>query len=119
MERSIAIIEDDFLLSLVMEKHLIKEGYSCHCFAKAEDFLDFLDQGETPIHTAVLDIKLKGEMDGIELYQILKQHYKLPIVFATGNSDLLKMRIDKSDDIYGILIKPIALEELSAILNSI
>ncbi|MDO7848578.1 response regulator transcription factor [Hymenobacter sp. M29] len=53
-------------------------------------------------HLAILDIKLAGEMDGIDLAINLRSLGKIPLVFVSGNSDYLVLqRIQK--------VRPVAL----------
>lgn len=117
MRRKIAIVEDDFLLALVMKKHLESEGYECHTFTNATDFFTFLK--ENPIlNVIILDVKIKGEMNGIELFEKLSEISDIPVVFSTGNSEVKNLIKFKPDQIKGILIKPILLEELSSLIQN-
>lgn len=115
MPGKIAIVEDDYLLALVLTKHLTKEGYECHSFPKASDFFHFFEQNKD-LHSVILDVKLKGAETGLDIFHELSKTSNVPVVFATGNSDIPELKILNTPQIKGILIKPIYLEELSRIL---
>jgi len=113
--RIIAIVEDDFLLSLVISKHFLKKGFECQSFSNAEDFLEFLKLNPQ-LHAVILDVKLKGLIDGIELSSSIPDG--IAIIFCTGNSDLTKAEWT-NPQIKAVLIKPIDLQELSNVVESI
>jgi DNA-binding NtrC family response regulator len=113
--RTIAIVEDDYLLSLVISKHFEKLGFESYSFSNASDFMKFLAQNLS-IHAVILDVKLKGTVDGIELSAYVPSD--IPIIFCTGNSDLTKTKL-ANPQVKAILIKPIDLQELTRVLESI
>jgi DNA-binding response OmpR family regulator len=116
MKGKVAIVEDDNLLALVMSKHLSMEGYQINTFSRGEDLLLSIEDGMIP-NIAILDVKLKGTMSGIELCQLLP--VGLPVIFCTGNSDHAYLRENQSSKVKGVLIKPIELKELSALISKI
>jgi DNA-binding NtrC family response regulator len=113
--RTIAIVEDDYLLSLVISKHFEKLGFESCSFSNAGEFMEFLSPNP-PLHAVILDVKLKGTIDGIELSAFVPSN--IPIIFCTGNSDLTKSKL-ANPQVKAILIKPIDLQELTRVLESI
>lgn len=112
----IAIVEDDNLLALVMTKHLEKEGYRTKSFSRAEDLITFLSNKE-PIAIAILDVKLKGMMSGIDLAAILP--FDVPVIFCTGNSDQTVNHSGQNSQVIRTLIKPIDLNELTKVISTV
>jgi DNA-binding NtrC family response regulator len=108
-ERIIAIIEDDNLLSLVLKKQLEMEGIPTRIFSKAMDFIDFLSY-DPLIILVLMDVKLKGDMNGIQLAALVPQH--IPIIFCTGNSDVDLSGHPNQEQIKDILIKPVDIDQL-------
>ena len=108
-ERIIAIIEDDNLLSLVLKKQLEMEGIPSRIFSKAIDFIEFLTSDPTII-LVLMDVKLKGEMNGIQLAAHVPEH--IPIIFCTGNSDVDLSAHPNLEQIRDILIKPVDIDQL-------
>lgn len=82
----ILIVEDEALTALLLNRNLQLKGYET-CQPAAT--------GETAIHMAgverpdvvIMDIRLAGEMDGIETAGKIISLYQLPIIFMTGYSD--------------------------------
>ncbi len=109
MERIIAIIEDDNLLSLVLKKQLEIEGIPTRIFSKATDFIDFL-ASDPKIILVLMDFQLKGEMNGIQLATYVPEH--IPIIFCTGNSDIDLSHHPNQEQIRDILIKPVDIDQL-------
>ena len=88
MERIIAIIEDDNLLSLVLKKQLEIEGIPTRIFSKAIDFIDFL-ASDPKIILVLMDIKLKG----IDLSHHPNQEQIRDILIKPVDIDQLMLRI--------------------------
>lgn len=118
MKKRIAVVEDDYILALVMTRHFTNLGFLCNSFPSADDFFAF-EKEHPDLHAVILDIKIKGEMNGIELFHALEKKSKVPVIFSTGNSDLEELRTLNSSQVRGILIKPINLDELSALINQL
>jgi DNA-binding NtrC family response regulator len=114
----IALVEDDYLLVLVMSKHLATAGYECESFASAEEFLQKVSINND-YKAIVLDIKLKGKMDGVELFKHFSELYTTPVIFATGNSDVPELKHLDKNQVKAVLIKPIHLEELSDLIEQL
>ncbi len=54
----------------------------------------------------LLDIQLKGEMDGIALAKILQIEHQIPVIFLTANSDDTTFNRAKEAKPYAFLAKP-------------
>lgn len=118
MSKKILIVEDEYITALDLKIQLMLLGH--------HDF-EIIPNGEKAIVRAakksfdliLMDIKLNGEMDGIEAAQKIKQKSNVPIVFVSGNTDLLQSDRIKTMDPDGILPKPIREYELKAIIEKI
>jgi DNA-binding NarL/FixJ family response regulator len=65
----------------------------------------------------LMDIGLKGNMDGIEAAQQILKGSNIPVVYVTGNSDTLKMEKAKAANPYGYVMKPVEKEELHSAID--
>jgi DNA-binding response OmpR family regulator len=82
----ILIVEDDEIISQVIEWRLNKLGYKVS--GKAATGQDAITLTEEISPDAILmDIALKGDMDGIETAKIIKEKFTIPIIFLTASSD--------------------------------
>jgi len=84
--KKLLIIEDEGILAMNMEISLENMGYEVvGSFFSAESAMDFLE-GDRP-HLIMMDITLRGELDGIEAARMIQERYVIPIIFITGNAD--------------------------------
>lgn len=112
MEKTnILIVEDEPIISLEIVSLLKNLGYM---------HSTVVDTGKKAIKKAeiekpniiLMDIRLKGKMDGIEAAEIIKSRFFIPVVFLTAMAE--KSFIDKAKLIhpYGYLIKPVQERDL-------
>jgi FixJ family two-component response regulator len=83
--RLIAIVDDDRLIRMSLERLLKSAGLTAKSFDSAEDYLDEVDHGG--ICCIILDIGLPG-MSGFELHSRLAAEPKrLPVVFISAHDE--------------------------------
>ena len=84
--KQILIVEDEKIVALDIKGMLSRLGF---------DVLDIVSTGDKAIEMVankkpdliLMDIMLKGEMDGINAAQQIIKHYNTPIIFLTAHSD--------------------------------
>jgi CheY-like chemotaxis protein len=82
----ILIVEDEAVLAMVYLKQLRDLGYQDVGLAfSGEDALAAMEQGCPKL--ILLDIKLRGDLDGIEVAEIIRRRHAVPIVYITAYSD--------------------------------
>ena len=85
MKRStrILVVEDEFALGEDLKLRLEKMGYLVEgpisTYDKAIEILE-----SRSIHLAILDIKIKGDRDGIDIGQKINETFKIPFIFLTS-----------------------------------
>lgn len=83
---SVLIVEDDMIVGTHISMLLSEAGYEVSgILPRAEAALNHLE-AHTP-DLVLMDINLKGEMDGIEAAKYIYEHMGLPVIFLTANSD--------------------------------
>lgn len=113
---NIIIVEDEAIVAMENRMNLDVAGHQISAIvATAQEAIDAFDL-EIP-DLMLMDIKLKGEMDGIDAMTIIRKKSNVPVVFLTGNSDFkTKQRVqDISNSSY--LQKPILRKEIVAEVN--
>jgi FixJ family two-component response regulator len=86
----VAIVDDDELIRNALDGLLKAAGLSALAFASAEEFLNSGRQEHAAC--VIADIRMPG-MSGLDLQSKLNQgHYRIPIIFITGQGDE-KMRL--------------------------
>ncbi len=114
--RSILIVEDDHIIALDIESRLKRLGYST---------LGPVSSGEQAIETsrlqhpdlALMDIKLKGKIDGIEAAQEIRSELDIPIVYLTAYADRQTLDRAKITRPFGYILKPFDGRDLSIALE--
>jgi CheY-like chemotaxis protein len=102
----ILVIEDDPIVSLGIEQLLAEAGYiilaSC---ARGEEALAIAERHRPDLILA--DVKLAGEMDGIESVTAILMRRKVPVIFVTAHTDARTRTRMEAASPSGILAKPV------------
>ena len=108
---SILIVEDEFIIAEDIKNQFKKIGYEVTGVAKSYNKAIDLLNAELP-DLVLIDIKLKGIKDGIDLAHTIKQHYHLPVVFLTSHADKMTVNRAKQVSPEGYLVKPFERDDL-------
>lgn len=101
----ILVVEDEMIIGAMVSMFLTELGYEVTgMLPRAEEALLHLSENAPDI--ALLDINLKGNMDGVTLAQILLQEHHIPVIFLTANSDDATFHRAKTAKPYAFLAKP-------------
>jgi len=65
----------------------------------------------------LMDIRLKGEMDGVEAARRIQEQYEIPVIFLTAYSDDHTLQRAKISQPFGYLLKPFNANELHATIQ--
>ncbi|MDD1719339.1 MAG: response regulator [Methanoregulaceae archaeon] len=111
-QESILIVEDDPVVAKVIEEGLLKLGFRISGSAtNGKDALS-MTAGTNP-DLILMDINLKGPIDGIETARTINSRYRIPIVYLTGLSDQATLSRALDTAPYGYIVKPFDLNTLS------
>jgi diguanylate cyclase (GGDEF)-like protein/PAS domain S-box-containing protein len=101
----VAIVEDEGIVAMYLQSLLTTWGYDVVAImSSGEDALAFTV--ETPPDLVLMDIQLRGEMDGIEAALAIRTTLDLPVVFLTAYSDDATLSRVGSTEPYGFVRKP-------------
>lgn len=102
---TILVVEDESIVAKDIQNTLIKLGYNVPATASsAVTAFDKLDEVKPDL--VFLDIKLKGDTDGIQIAEKIKTEYGIPVIFLTSYVDKSTLDRAKVTEPYGYLIKP-------------
>jgi len=112
----ILVVEDENVVALEIKKRLMRLGYLVpsvaasgkEAISKAEGFLPDL---------ILMDIRLKGEMDGIQAAQEIWTRFRIPVIYLTAHSDDETLKRAKQTEPYGYVLKPFEEEDLRAAIE--
>jgi two-component system, response regulator PdtaR len=108
---TILIAEDDILISAAMMLTLRQMDYTvCSVVSSGEDAIKQTSEHKPDL--VLMDIKLAGEIDGIEAAGEIRSRFHIPFIYVTANSDQATYQRAKETRPFGYLIKPIVDEEL-------
>jgi CheY-like chemotaxis protein len=112
------IVEDDALIAMDLAVSVSELGGQVVSVAvSARDAMRLVE--ETDPDVVLMDVRLRGEPDGIEAAQVIQRRESTPIVFVTGNSDAETMRRMRQLGGAQIILKPVLINELrDAILRA-
>jgi len=109
---TVLIVEDEILVAENIKSILKKNGY---------DVVSVAVSGEEAIASAerlkpdivLMDIILKGDMDGIEAADTIREKHGLPVVFLTAHSDSKSLERAKVTEPFGYITKPFEERQLT------
>lgn len=109
----ILIVEDEPIIAMELESRLSNFGYdSAGSVASGEEALEKIEQDRPDL--VLMDIRLKGKMDGIETADRIRSRQDVPVIFLTAFSDPKTLDRAKDTSPFGFLTKPINERELHA-----
>ena len=112
----ILVVEDEWLVSQGIKETLQDLGYEVAGPASSGE--EALEIAETRRPDLVLmDILLKGGMDGIEAAECLRRRFDLPVIFLTAYADSQTLGRAKVTEPYGYLLKPFENRELHSAIE--
>lgn len=102
---SILIVEDEALIASYIEEVLGESGFHiAGIAASGPEALSLAAEGRPAL--ALVDIRLTGPIDGIELACLLRQKFGLPSIFLSGLVDGETTRRAEAAQPLGFLAKP-------------
>ncbi|MBN1699821.1 MAG: response regulator [Spirochaetales bacterium] len=112
----ILIVEDIYLVAKDLQESLEEMGYTV---------IDIVDSGKDAIERTgqrkpdliLMDIRLKGNMDGIEAASIIHETYNVPIIYVTAYADDHTLMRAKRTEPSGYIIKPFNRKELHSTIE--
>jgi PAS domain S-box-containing protein len=102
---SILIVEDEAIVAKSIEKRLVSLGYTVvGSVATGTDALVLT--ARTRPDLILMDIRLRGTMDGIRVARIVLDWFGTPVIFVTAFADSATIERANETGHYGYLIKP-------------
>jgi PAS domain S-box-containing protein len=116
-KKQILVVEDEGIIALDLQNHLIRLGYAVP---------DIAYTGEQAIRRAkelhpdlvLMDIRLEGEMDGIEAAEQIRARFGIPVIYVTAYADEATLERAKITGPFGYILKPFGERELSSTIET-
>lgn len=112
----VLVVEDENIVALDIKKSLIDMGYEVigtvatgdECIRVASDHCPDL---------VLMDIRIKGNIDGVSTAEILKDKFDVPVIFLTAHADDETIDRAKKTSPFGYLLKPFKSAELKSVVE--
>jgi DNA-binding LytR/AlgR family response regulator len=102
---NVLVVEDESIVSKDIQHSLTKLGYTVVGAASTgEKALEIAREFQPDI--ILMDIMLKGEMNGIQVAEIVRKELNIPIIFLTAYADEATLSKAKITEPHGYIIKP-------------
>jgi PAS domain S-box-containing protein len=107
----IFIVEDESIVAMEMTERLTHLGYEVIGHAKSgQQALKRVGQSVPDL--VLMDILLKGDMDGIQTTEQIRSRFDIPVVYVTAHADAATLERAKITQPFGYIIKPFNEREL-------
>lgn len=109
----ILVAEDERIVARDIEKRLTRLGYVVPALVvSGEDAVQ--KAAELKPDLVLMDIQLRGEMDGIEAAEQIRTELGIPVIYLTAYADAATLQRAKATEPFGYIIKPFDERDLHA-----
>jgi PAS domain S-box-containing protein len=110
------IVEDEGIVAFNIQKRLERLGYSVvGNVSSGEEAIDIVVEANPDL--VLMDIKLEGNVDGIEAAAQIRDRFHIPVVYLTAYTDEETLNRAKLTEPYGYILKPFEARDLSTTIE--
>lgn len=115
-KHSILIVEDEVIVSMDLSIRIRQLGYEViGPTATGEEAIALADKHRPSL--VLMDIRLQGEMDGIQAAKEIRCRFRLPVVFLTAYAENGTLQRAKLAEPLGYILKPFEDQEMATIIE--
>ncbi|MEP6466210.1 MAG: sigma 54-interacting transcriptional regulator [Parafilimonas sp.] len=115
MNKTILIVEDEFIVADDLQLTLQQAGYTvCGIADNVVEAKEIIETKKPSL--VLLDIHLKGKLNGIELAKELKEQ-NIAFIYLSANSNQKILEEAKATEPYGFLVKPFREKDLLVMID--
>ena len=113
----VLIVEDEAIVAMEIQESIEHLGYSISGVADtAEKAVELAVSGKPDL--ILMDVHLKGDMDGVEAADMIRKSVNVPVIFLTAYSGDEVLERAKITEPYGYLLKPVQEEQLASAIRT-
>jgi len=102
---SVLLVEDDDIIARVEDWRLKNLGYTvCGRAINSHEAMELVKNKKPDV--ILMDINIKGDIDGIDTAKMIKKTYQIPVIYVTSHSDGATLERAKETKPDGFIIKP-------------
>jgi PAS domain S-box-containing protein len=113
---TILIVEDERIVAKDLQQTLSGMGYTVLGLAASGEEALARAQPQRP-DLVLMDIRIKGKLDGIETAELLRRQCSAPVVYLTAHADEATLERAKKTEPYGYVLKPVKAAELRSVIE--
>ena len=108
----IMIVEDESIVAMEIRSSLTDLGYTVTAIASSGE-VALKRVAETQPDLVLMDINLKGNMDGVQTAEQVRANFGIPVIFLTAYADNNTLQRAKLTEPFGYILKPFEEKELN------
>ncbi|MFP4382968.1 MAG: response regulator [Spirochaetia bacterium] len=111
-KKKVLIVEDESVVALDIRRRLESLGYHVvGCATSGNRAIEFIKN--EPPDVILMDIKLKGDIDGLDTARLVRNQWDIPVVYVTAYADMETIQRAKITNSFGYVLKPFQDREIS------
>ena len=104
-EAQVLVVEDDSIIAMDIKSRLQALGYAVSAVVfSGQEAIE--KAAETQPDLVLMDIRLRGHMDGVEAAERIHTRFDIPVVYLTAHADESTLQRAKLTEPYGYILKP-------------
>lgn len=112
----ILIVEDENIVAMDLEDRLKNLGYSVSGVASTGEEA-IRKAAQTTPDLVLMDINLRGDMDGVEAAEVIWRRFSVPAIYITAYADQETLRRAQITEPLGYIVKPFEEAQLNACIQ--
>lgn len=111
----VLVVEDEHLVALDIGLRLGRMGHTVTIAHTGEEAVELA--ASTPFDLVLMDIKLKGDLDGIDAAARIRGLHDVPVIYLTAYADNKTLERARETEPYAYVLKPFQERELKAAIE--
>ncbi|MGB7292052.1 MAG: response regulator [Thermodesulfobacteriota bacterium] len=112
----ILVVEDESIIARNVQNKLTKLGYDvCGVTSTGEDAIKLAKELNPDL--VLMDIVLRGGIDGIDAAKHIRSQFDIPIIYLTAHSDLGTIKRATYTEPFGYILKPFKIKEIQSAIE--
>lgn len=110
------IVEDEAIIALDIHSHLTRVGFEVTGTARsASEGFQLIEQTMPDI--ILMDIRIDGDMDGVQAAEIIRSRYSLPVIYLVAQADEATLPSAEATEPFGYIVKPLQHFTIKAVIT--
>jgi len=107
----ILIVEDESLVARDIENMAVSQGYEvCGIASTGDQAIEMAAESQPDL--VLMDVVIKGSLDGISAAEKIWESYRIPIIYVTAYADEHTLKRARLTEAFGYILKPFDEREL-------